>query len=87
MLAGAVMVLAASASAQSSLRETMARHGVAVRDRGIEGAFDDGVEPAMAVTPGSFAAPLAMLSSGQARDRQREKSLRRCAARAGYTVH
>ncbi|MEO8682755.1 MAG: hypothetical protein ABI665_27145 [Vicinamibacterales bacterium] len=58
-----------AASAQSSLRETLARHGVQVRDRGIEGAFDDGVEPAIAVTPGSFAVPLAMLSSGEGRDR------------------
>ena len=41
----------------------MARHGVQLPGGSFERAFDEGMAPATPVTPGSFATPLAMLSS------------------------
>lgn len=61
--------LSVAVVAQASLKDTMARHGVPVRDDGIEGAFDAGLVPTIPITPGSFAAPLALLQSGTGRDR------------------
>ena len=69
VLVGVALALGPSALAQTTLRETMARHGVPIGDRGIEGAFDDGLAPTLAITPGSFAAPLALLASVEGRDR------------------
>jgi len=59
----------AAALAQSPLREAIQRQGVPLDSRGIEGAFDDGVAPAIPVTPGSFAVPLAMLAGSDGRER------------------
>jgi hypothetical protein len=65
----ASLCVSAAASAQSPLRETLQRQGVSVGRDGIERAFDDGAAPTIPVTPGSFAVPLAMLSSGVGGDR------------------
>jgi hypothetical protein len=51
-----------SAAAQSSLDELMQRHGVDVRN-GFDAAFDAHASPAVPVTPGSFATPLAVLTT------------------------
>lgn len=67
-----VMVLlcaAGPASAQAVLEELMERHGVTLSSRGFEGAFDDNEEPLLEPTPGSFAAPLAMLATSTGGDR------------------
>lgn len=60
--------LAPSVVAQPALLELMQRHGVTLPARGIEGAFDDWVEPAIAVVPGSLAVPLAMLATATGKD-------------------
>lgn len=65
----AMTLLCAPVSAQPALVELMQRHGVALSDRGIEGAFDEGVAPIIAVTPGSFATPLAMLMTSSGGER------------------
>jgi hypothetical protein len=57
------------APAQSMLAEVMARHGVAPPGGSFERAFDEGMSPSVPVTPGSFATPLAMLSSTTGNDR------------------
>ena len=64
---GAVSV--SIASAQSMLAEVMARHGVLPPNGSFERAFDEGMTPSTAVTPGSFATPLAMMSSTTGNDR------------------
>ena len=61
LLAGAL----APASAQQILNDTLMRHGIAIKGRGPEGAFNDGAVPTLPVLPGSFAAPLAVLQSGE----------------------
>ena len=58
-----------SASAQSMLTEVMARHGVNAPGGNFERAFDEGMTPAIPVTPGSFATPLAVLTSATGSDR------------------
>ncbi len=60
---------AAHAHAQTMLEELVQRHGIALPERGLEGAFDEGLTPTVAVTPGAFAAPLALLSSGSGKER------------------
>lgn len=47
----------------------MERHGVTLSSRGFEGAFDDNEEPLLEPTAGSFAAPLAMLTTSTGSDR------------------
>lgn len=51
-----------SATAQAVLIELLQRHGVETRS-GIEAAFDAHDAPAVPVTPGSFATPLAALTT------------------------
>lgn len=66
-LAGLALALSVTgvpvAVAQSPLGEVMARHGVSVKNGGYDAAFDAHVEPTVAVTPGAFAAPLALLAT------------------------
>jgi len=57
------------ASAQAVLEELVERHGVTLSSRGFEGAFDDNEETLLEPTPGSFAAPLAMLATSTGGDR------------------
>ncbi len=65
----AVALLCSLAAAQPVLLGLMQRHGVSLSERGFEGAFDEGVAPMIAVAPGSFAAPLAMLFTSTGGDR------------------
>src|SRR5687767_3069726 len=58
-----------AASGQTLLLDVMARHGVQLPGGSFERAFDEGMAPATPVTPGSFATPLAMLSSTTGNDR------------------
>ncbi len=51
------------ASAQSMLMEVMIRHGVHLPGGSFERAFDEGMRPSTPVNPGSFATPLAVLTS------------------------
>jgi hypothetical protein len=63
-LALAIGAAAVSAvTAQSSLVDLMARHGVEVRPGKLDVAFDAHVTPTVPPTSGSFAIPLAILSS------------------------
>ncbi len=64
----ALTLLSSQALAQPALLDLMQRHGVSLPERGFEGAFDDGEEPILAPTPGSFAAPLAMLATSSGGD-------------------
>jgi hypothetical protein len=64
-----MMLLCVPASAQQVLEELVERHGVTLSTRGFEGAFDDNEEPLLAPTPGSFAAPLAILTTSTGADR------------------
>ena len=56
------------AAAQSTLDELMQRHGVDVKN-GFDAAFDAHAVPAVPVTPGSFATPLAVLTTSTGADR------------------
>jgi hypothetical protein len=58
-----------AASAQSMLAEVMARHGVVAPGGNFERAFDEGMTPSAAVTPGSLATPLALMTSTTGPDR------------------
>ena len=58
-----------SASAQSMLVELMQRHGVMVKAGEFDAAFDAYAEPTVPVTAGSFAAPLAVLTSALGSER------------------
>jgi hypothetical protein len=60
----AFIALGVSTAAQPALVELLQRHGVPVREGGLDAAFDAFAEPAVPVTPGSFATPLAVLTSG-----------------------
>jgi hypothetical protein len=63
-LALALCVIAVSAAvAQSSLVELMARHGIDVKAGRFDVAFDAYAAPTVPVSPGSFATPLAVLTS------------------------
>jgi len=64
----AMTLVPLSATAQPLLLELMQRYGVVLPGRGIEGAFDEGMEPSVAVTPGALAGPLAMLSTATGKD-------------------
>lgn len=63
LLTALAAVDATPAAAQQILDDVLLRHGIAVKGRGPEGAFDDGAIPTVPVQPGSFAAPLAVLQS------------------------
>jgi hypothetical protein len=58
-----------STAAQPALVELLQRHGVPVREGGLDAAFDAFAEPAVPVTPGAFATPLAVLTSGSGNER------------------
>lgn len=58
----AIWATGVAADAQSPLIELLQRHGVQVKD-GFEVAFDTHAAPTVPVTPGSFATPLALLTS------------------------
>ena len=63
-LALAVGVTSVSvASAQSLLMEVMIRHGVHLPGGSYERAFDEGMRPSTPVNPGTFATPLALITS------------------------
>src|SRR5688500_8140862 len=69
-LALALLALGVSAApAQPALVELLQRHGVAVRDGGLAAAFDARAAPTVPVTPGSFATPLAILTSTTGNER------------------
>lgn len=68
----ALAMCAAGASAQSNIEmliEVMARHGIDVPNRDFERGFDQGMAPSVPVTAGSFATPLAVMTSGSGQDR------------------
>lgn len=65
----ALGVSSAPAAAQTMLLEVMTRHGVQLPGGNFQRGFDEGMAPATPVTPGSFATPLAMLSSSIGTDR------------------
>ena len=62
-LALAIWVTGLAAYAQSPLTELLQRHGVQMIDGSFAATFDAHVAPAVPVTPGSFATPLALLTS------------------------
>ena len=67
-VAGLALAIAAAAGvsaavAQSSVVEVLARHGIDVKRGDVAAAFDAHAAPTVPVTPGSFATPLALLSS------------------------
>ncbi len=51
------------ASSQSMLMDVMTRHGVQLPGGSYERAFDEGMRPSTPVNPGSFATPLALMTS------------------------
>ena len=65
----AMILTCMPAAAQPVLEELLERHGVTLSDRGFEAAFDENEEPLLEPTPGSFAAPLAMLTASTGPDR------------------
>jgi hypothetical protein len=64
-----VAIGVSAAAAQSMLVELMQRHGVMVKAGEFDAAFDAHVEPTVPVTPGSFATPLAVLTSALGNER------------------
>ncbi len=58
-----------AASAQPALVELLQRHGVPARHGGLDAAFDAHLMPTVPVTPGSFATPLAVLTSAAGNER------------------
>jgi hypothetical protein len=63
------LVVAATASAQSALVDVMARHGVQIQNRDFARAFDEGMAPSGPLSPGAFATPLALMTSGNVTER------------------
>ena len=57
------------ASSQSMLMDVMTRHGVELPGGSYERAFDEGMRPSTPVNPGSFATPLALMTSATGGDR------------------
>jgi hypothetical protein len=57
------VIAAPAASAQSPLVELLQRHGVEIKGGAFSTAFDTFAAPTVPVKPGSFATPLAMLTS------------------------
>src|SRR5687767_4386443 len=69
-LALALTVLGvAAASAQTMLVDVLQRHGVMVKAGNFDAAFDAHAAPAVPVTPGSFATPLAVLTTALGSER------------------
>ena len=62
ILLAVIAIGVSEAAAQSTLADVLQRHGV-MTPRGLDAAFDAYAVPAVPVTPGSFAAPLAILKS------------------------
>ena len=58
-----------AASAQPMLADLLQRHGVEVKSGGFDAAFDAYAAPTVPVTPGSFASPLAVLTSTSGSER------------------
>jgi len=65
----ALLIVSAVAEAQPVLLDVMVRHGVELRGNNFEAGFDEGLAPAVPVTAGSFATPLAMLAVATGSDR------------------
>jgi len=65
----ALLIVSAVAEAQPVLLDVMERHGVELRGNNFEAGFDEGLSPAVPVTAGSFATPLAMLAVATGSDR------------------
>jgi hypothetical protein len=69
-LALALTALGVSAtSAQTMLVELMERHGVTVKAGSFDAAFDAYAAPTVPVTPGSFATPMAVLTTALGNER------------------
>ena len=68
VLTAVVVAAAGPAGAQPMLTELMTRHGITLPGKSFEAAFDAGLTPAVPVTPGAFAVPLAMLTAGNGDD-------------------
>jgi len=65
-----IMLFCSPAAAQPVLVELLERHGVTLSgEQGLEWAFDEHEDPLLEPTPGSFAAPLAMLTTSTGADR------------------
>ena len=66
-VAGFVLALSvtgvSAAFAQSELVDLLQRHGIQLKDGAFDAAFDAYAAPTVPVTPGSFAAPLAILTT------------------------
>ena len=65
----ALSLIIASVTAQSALVEVLQRHGIQARDGAFDEAFDAHATPAVPVSPGSFATPLAVLMAADGNDR------------------
>jgi hypothetical protein len=65
----ALGVTGMSAVAQSTLVDLLQRHGVDVKNGALDAAFDSHAVPTVPANPGSFAAPLAMLTATVGADR------------------
>ena len=63
------VIASAPAAAQSSLVDLLQRHGIQIKDGAFDAAFDAHVTPAVPVTAGSFATPLAVLTVGEGNER------------------
>ena len=68
-LALAICVTGVFARAQSTLVDLLQRHGVQVRDGDFDAAFDAYASPTVPVSPGSFATPLAVLTTAGGAER------------------
>jgi hypothetical protein len=68
ILLAVIAIGVSDAVAQSALADVLQRHGV-MTPRGLDAAFDAYAVPAVPVTPGSFAAPLAILKSAGGNER------------------
>ncbi|HEX4913004.1 MAG TPA: hypothetical protein VFV51_03555 [Vicinamibacterales bacterium] len=65
----ALALATVAASSQTMLLDVLSRHGVQLPGGSFERAFDEGMAPSTPVTPGSFATPLALLTSGTGQER------------------
>ena len=68
-LALALGVTGVPAVSQSTLVDLVQRHGVEVKNGALDAAFDSYAAPTVPASPGSFAAPLAMLASAAGAER------------------
>jgi len=62
----AMVVIGWPVRAQSTLVELIQRHGLSAKDGGLDTVFDSYVVPPVPISPGAFAAPLAVLVSAGA---------------------